>query len=53
VLKLVSLKNKAGACAEVSAADSLVRQGVKPGNIYFIQAIRPKSFRQEKWCYIR
>ncbi|EOL9005722.1 hypothetical protein ACOZ12_003889 [Cronobacter turicensis] len=53
MLKLVSLKNKAGACAEVSAADSLVRQGVKPENIYFIQAIRPKAFRQEKWCYIR
>ncbi|EPU0991858.1 hemagglutinin repeat-containing protein [Cronobacter turicensis] len=40
-------KNKAGACAEVSAADSLVRQGVKPENIYFTQAIRPKAFRQE------
>ncbi|MCO6509121.1 MAG: VENN motif pre-toxin domain-containing protein, partial [Snodgrassella sp.] len=40
-------KNKAGACAEVSAADSLIRQGAKPENIQFTQAIRPKAFRQE------
>jgi filamentous hemagglutinin len=41
-------KNKAGACAEVSAADSLIRQGAKPENIKFTDAIRPKAFRQEK-----
>ncbi|EKT64537.1 filamentous hemagglutinin outer membrane protein [Providencia burhodogranariea DSM 19968] len=40
-------KNKAGACAEVSAADSLVRQGAKPENIKFTDALRPKAFRQE------
>ncbi|WP_217332358.1 hypothetical protein [Gilliamella apis] len=40
-------KNKAGACAEVSAADSLIRQGAKPENIKFTQAIRPKVYRQE------
>ena len=39
-------KNKVGACAEVSAADSLVRQGAKPGNIKFTDALRPKAFRQ-------
>ncbi|PIT09871.1 hypothetical protein BGI30_06465 [Snodgrassella alvi] len=40
-------KNKAGACAEVSAADNLIRQGAKPENIHFTQAIRPKAFRQQ------
>ncbi|MEZ2686633.1 hypothetical protein ACBQ20_17825 [Proteus vulgaris] len=39
-------KNKVGACAEVSAADSLVRQGAKPENIKFTDALRPKAFRQ-------
>ncbi|WP_318837247.1 MULTISPECIES: DUF637 domain-containing protein [unclassified Providencia] len=36
-------KNKVGACAEVSAADSLIRQGVKPENIRFTQAVRPRE----------
>lgn len=40
-------KNKVGTCAEVSAADSLMRQGVKPENIQFTQSVRPKAFRQE------
>lgn len=40
-------KNKAGACAEVAGADALIRQGSKPENIKFTQAIRPKAFRQE------
>ncbi|SIP73500.1 hypothetical protein XIS1_280005 [Xenorhabdus innexi] len=43
-----SCKNRAGACAEVSAADSLIRQGAKPEDIKFTEAIRPKAFRQEK-----
>ncbi|WP_426207168.1 hypothetical protein [Providencia sp. PROV272] len=34
-------KNTIGACAEASAADSLIRQGVKPENIRFTQAVRP------------
>ncbi|HEM6905125.1 TPA: hypothetical protein U2M17_003971 [Providencia stuartii] len=33
-------KNTVGACAEASA-DSLIRQGVKPENIRFTQAVRP------------
>ena len=33
--------------AEVSAANSLIRQGAKPENIKFTQAIRPKVYRQE------
>ncbi|MEQ4675871.1 DUF637 domain-containing protein [Providencia vermicola] len=36
-------KNTVGACAEVSAADSLIRQGVKPENIRFTQAVRPRE----------
>ncbi|WP_230513963.1 hypothetical protein [Limnobaculum parvum] len=36
-------KNKAGACAEVSAADSLIRQGVRPENIQFTQAVRQEN----------
>jgi filamentous hemagglutinin len=36
-------KNKAGACAEVSAADSLVRQGVDPSGIKFTDAVRPRD----------
>jgi hypothetical protein len=35
--------NKAGACAEVSAADKLVRQGVNPSKIQFTDALRPKD----------
>lgn len=40
-------ENKAGACYEVSAAHSLIRQGAKPENIHFKRELRPKSFRQE------
>ena len=36
-------KNKVGACAEVSAADQLVRRGVNPESIRFTDAIRPKE----------
>ncbi len=36
-------KNKAGACAEVSAADQLVRQGVSPENVKFTDAVRPRA----------
>lgn len=36
-------KNKAGACAEVSAADSLVRQGVDPASIRFTEAVRTRE----------
>ncbi|WP_214040578.1 hypothetical protein [Photorhabdus akhurstii] len=36
-------KNKAGACAEVSAADQLVRQGVNPSRIKFTDALRPRD----------
>ncbi|MFW1850729.1 hemagglutinin repeat-containing protein [Acinetobacter guillouiae] len=41
-------KNVAGACAEVSAADKLVRQGVNPANIQFTIAVRPKVVFQER-----
>ncbi|OKP27693.1 hypothetical protein BSQ40_15200 [Serratia fonticola] len=33
--------NKVGACAEVNAADKLIRQGVRPENIKFTDAYRP------------
>nr|WP_312973681.1 hypothetical protein [Pseudomonas sp.] len=36
-------KNKVGACAEVSAADSLVRQGIEPSKIKFTEALRPRE----------
>lgn len=36
-------KNKSGACAEVPAVDSLVRQGVDPARITFTDAIRPRD----------
>ncbi|WP_218188946.1 hypothetical protein, partial [Pseudomonas sp. PH1b] len=36
-------KNKVGACAEISAADSLVRQGVDPSRIRFTEALRPRE----------
>lgn len=35
-------KNKAGACAEVSGADQLIRQGVPPERIKFTDAVRPR-----------
>ena len=41
-------KNKAGACAEVSAADNLIRQGVQPERIKFTQAVRPRMIWDEK-----
>ncbi|WP_245218999.1 hypothetical protein [Photorhabdus khanii] len=41
-------KNKAGACAEVSAADQLVRQGVEPSRIKFTQALRPRDVWRKK-----
>ncbi|MEZ2893796.1 MULTISPECIES: DUF637 domain-containing protein [Providencia] len=34
--------NSVGACAEVSAADKLIRQGAKPENIKFTQPVRPR-----------
>ncbi|MBN3005731.1 hemagglutinin repeat-containing protein [Chromobacterium alkanivorans] len=33
--------NRVGACAEISAADKLIRQGVRPESIEFTQAVRP------------
>ncbi|EPO7838798.1 VENN motif pre-toxin domain-containing protein [Proteus mirabilis] len=36
-------KNKAGACAEVSAADQLIRQGSNPSKIKFTEALRPRD----------
>lgn len=35
-------KNKVGACAEISAADQLIRQGADPSSIRFTQAVRPQ-----------
>nr|WP_226093679.1 VENN motif pre-toxin domain-containing protein [Dickeya oryzae]MCA6993132.1 VENN motif pre-toxin domain-containing protein [Dickeya oryzae] len=41
--------NKAGACAEVSAADQLVRQGSNPSEIKFTDAVRPRdAWNKEK-----
>ncbi|MHA6572568.1 two-partner secretion domain-containing protein [Pseudomonas yamanorum] len=40
-------RNSAGACAEVSAVDKLVRSGGNPENIKFTQALRPKTIRDE------
>uniref|UniRef100_UPI0036D27678 VENN motif pre-toxin domain-containing protein n=1 Tax=Pantoea sp. sgz302252 TaxID=3341827 RepID=UPI0036D27678 len=40
-------KNKAGACAEVSGADKLIRQGVAPENIKFTDAVRPRIVYDE------
>jgi len=42
-------KNKVGACAEVSAADSLVRQGVDPSAIKFTEALRPREVWGKKF----
>ncbi len=39
----LSCKNKAGACAEVNAADKLIRQNVKPEDVKFTDAYRPRS----------
>ncbi|WP_294954079.1 hypothetical protein [uncultured Gilliamella sp.] len=36
-------KTKAGACAEVSGADKLIRMGSKPENIKFTNALRPRD----------
>ncbi|OCG45186.1 hypothetical protein A9G35_06815 [Gilliamella sp. Choc5-1] len=36
-------KNKAGACAEVSGADKLIRMGSNPENIKFTDALRPRD----------
>lgn len=33
--------NKVGACAEISGADVLVRQGSRPENLKFTRALRP------------
>lgn len=35
-------KNKVGACAEISAADQLIKQGVDPSSIRFTRAVRPQ-----------
>ncbi|MCU1737110.1 MULTISPECIES: hypothetical protein [unclassified Pseudomonas] len=35
--------NRVGACAEVSAADQLVRKGFAPEDIKFTNALRPKT----------
>ncbi|MEX5593955.1 DUF637 domain-containing protein, partial [Pseudomonas orientalis] len=40
-------RNAAGACAEVSAVDKLVRAGGDPRNVKFTQALRPKTIRDE------
>ena len=40
-------KNKAGACAEVSAADQLIRQGVAPERIKFTDAVRPRTVYEQ------
>lgn len=39
----VFCKNKVGACAEVSAADQLIRQGSNPSKIKFTEALRPRD----------
>ena len=36
-------KNKTGACAEISAADKLIRNGSNPNNIDFTEAVRTKD----------
>ncbi|WP_273802045.1 VENN motif pre-toxin domain-containing protein [Proteus vulgaris] len=36
-------KNKVGACAEISAADQLIRQGSNPSKIKFTEALRPRD----------
>ncbi|WP_305144376.1 VENN motif pre-toxin domain-containing protein, partial [Photorhabdus luminescens] len=40
-------KNSAGACAEVSSADQLIRQGVEPSRIKFTEAVRPRTVFDE------
>ena len=40
-------KNKAGACAEVSAADQLIRQGVAPERIKFTDSVRPRTVYEQ------
>ncbi|MCX8726877.1 VENN motif pre-toxin domain-containing protein, partial [Gilliamella sp. B2838] len=40
-------KNKAGACAEVSAAAQLIRQGVAPERIKFTDAVRPRTVYEQ------
>ncbi len=39
--------NKAGACAEVSAADQLIRQGANPADIQFTDALVPRIFLKD------
>ncbi|WP_174892465.1 hypothetical protein [Moraxella atlantae] len=43
--KTTFCSNTAGVCAEVSAADALIRQGVKPDHIQFTKAYRPRIVR--------
>lgn len=38
-------KNKVGACAEVSAADQLIRQGADPKDIHFTKAVVPRQVK--------
>ncbi|MBX9408494.1 DUF637 domain-containing protein [Pseudomonas baetica] len=40
-------RNAAGACAEVSAVDKLVRLGVNPAGVKFTNALRPRTVRDE------
>jgi len=40
-------RNTAGACAEVSAVDKLVRMGVNPAQVKFTNALRPRTVRDE------
>jgi len=40
-------RNAAGACAEVSAVDKLVRMGVNPAEVKFTSALRPRIVRDE------
>lgn len=40
--------NKAGACAEVLAADQLVRKGSNPEDIKFTEAVKPREVHKDK-----
>ncbi|HFD2081535.1 DUF637 domain-containing protein [Serratia marcescens] len=40
--------NKAGACAEVNAADKLIRQGVRPEDVKFTDAYRTRFVYRDK-----
>ena len=40
--------NKVGACAEVNAADKLIRQGVPPSRIQFTDAVVPRQVWSDK-----